>query len=56
MDAKNTPRKPSLPVVPVSFLALIVLCALLFWWLRPPGVGVAGGMTLATRPKTAQRY
>lgn len=35
MNAKDTPRKLSLPVVPVSFLALIVVCALLFWWLRP---------------------
>jgi hypothetical protein len=41
MNAQNTPPKPSLPVVPVSFLALIVICALLFWWLRPPGDGAA---------------
>ena len=43
MNDKNTPRKLSLPVVPVSFLALIVICALLFAWLRSPRDGVAPG-------------
>jgi len=35
MNPQNTSGKFSLPVVPLSFLALIVVCALLFWWLRP---------------------
>jgi len=29
-------KKPSLPVVPISFIALVIVGALLFWWLRPP--------------------
>ena len=40
MNTQNTSGKFSLPVVPVSFLALVIVCALLFWWLRPH---VSGG-------------
>ena len=41
MNDHSTPRKLSLPVVPVSFLALVIIGALLYGWLRPPGEGVA---------------
>ena len=41
MNDNSTPRKLSLPVVPVSFLALVVICALLYAWLWPPGDGRA---------------
>lgn len=36
---QDAPRKFSLPVVPASFLVLIIVSALLFWWLREPGSG-----------------
>lgn len=35
MNTRNTSGRFSLPVVPFSFLALVIVCALLFWWLRP---------------------
>ena len=41
MNDNDTARKLSLPVVPVSFLALIIICAVLFWWLRPTHDGAA---------------
>jgi hypothetical protein len=39
MNTQDTPRQFSLPVVPLSFLALIIVCALIFWWLRPNDSG-----------------
>ena len=35
MNADQAPRKFSLPAVPVTFLALVLLCGGLYWWLRP---------------------
>ena len=38
MNTQNTTKKPSLPVVPASFIGLVILCALLYWWFHhgPP--------------------
>lgn len=35
MKREDKPTKPSLPIVPVSFLALVIVGALIFAWLRP---------------------
>ena len=39
MNTQNTPKKFSLPVVPISFIALIIVCVLLWRWFHPPGGG-----------------
>lgn len=39
MNTQNTSKKLSLPIVPVSFIAFVIMCALLYWWLRPVGSG-----------------
>ena len=35
MNSDNPTKKPSLPVVPLSFFALILVVALLVWWFWP---------------------
>lgn len=39
MSTNGTKKPFSLPIVPTSFIALIVIGALLYWWLVPPGSG-----------------
>src|SRR6185295_6453903 len=39
MDTQDPPKKFSLPVVPVSFIAFIVVCGVLYWWLWSEGKG-----------------
>jgi len=43
MNTQNTPKKLSLPVVPASFIFLIVVCAGLYWFYRPHRGGWGGG-------------
>ena len=39
MNTQDPPKKFSLPVVPVSFIAFIIVCGILYWWLWPEGTG-----------------
>jgi hypothetical protein len=40
MNSQHPPRKLSLPAVPISFLALVLLGAGLYWWFRSATPGV----------------
>jgi hypothetical protein len=51
MNTQDPPKKFSLPVVPVSFIAFIIVCGVLYWWLwpragaaRPPAPNAAIGV------------
>src|SRR5258705_2891627 len=39
MNTQDTPKKFSLPAVPISFIAFIIVCGVLYWWLWPEGTG-----------------